>query len=265
MVSAFGSGPGGSLTFSVGQQTPPANDDFANPSIIPGIPFTTTEDTSAATAAPDDPSCSGNANSVWFAYTPTQSQRIEVNTSGSSYFTSESVYTGTRGSLTQVACDAFLERVRFNVVAGQTYYIMIASAFFEGGGNLNLTVSQAPPPFSINLMVNPVELVVPSTGVVTVRGTVSCNQPTYGFVEGTIQEKVGGKYSISGFFSASISCDGSNTPISWSTTLTNSNNTGPFRPGPVIGSAMAFVLNPDTEFFMNLPPAQIVRLAGTHG
>ncbi len=48
----------------------PANDDFDNPTVIGALPFTDSISTVDATAAADDPSCTSNEHSVWYAFTP---------------------------------------------------------------------------------------------------------------------------------------------------------------------------------------------------
>src|SRR5437588_137637 len=87
--------------------TPPApvNDDFGSPVVFSSIPSTYSEDATYATPAPDDPWCYGNAQSVWFTYTPQTNIRLEANTFGSGDDTTLSVYTGSRGALTQIACN----------------------------------------------------------------------------------------------------------------------------------------------------------------
>src|SRR6266536_2176913 len=65
----------------------PANDDFANASVINSLPFSTIEDTTQATWDPSDPSgCSSNG-SVWFAFTPPSNMTIQADTFGSDYDT----------------------------------------------------------------------------------------------------------------------------------------------------------------------------------
>ena len=59
---------------------------------------------------------------------------IEANTFGSNYDTTLSVYTGSRGSLMQLACNddsgSLQSRIRFDAVAGTTYYFMVSSFSF---------------------------------------------------------------------------------------------------------------------------------------
>ena len=130
---------------------PPANDDFDSALVVGGLPFNDAQDTREATVADDDPSpfCGGRTATVWYAFTPASDQRIEINTAGSSYPTSVSVYTGTRGALGQIGCGG--PQLGFSAAGGGTYYIMIGSLFGgpypgPGGGTGGDLVVSAPRP-----------------------------------------------------------------------------------------------------------------------
>lgn len=135
----------------------PPNDDFASATTITSLPFSTTEDTSQATWDPSDPSSCASSGSVWFAFTPSSNMQIDANTFGSSYDTVLSAWTGTQGSLSLVACNddfsGFQSRIGFQASAGTTYYFLVAvccGSGFNGGGNLQLSVSQVLPPTNDN-------------------------------------------------------------------------------------------------------------------
>lgn len=87
------------------QTVAPANDDFDSATAVQAVPFGTTEVTSGATVAADDPFCSGRSATVWFSFTPSQNVVIQANTFGSNYDTTLSVWTGNRGALNLVACN----------------------------------------------------------------------------------------------------------------------------------------------------------------
>jgi hypothetical protein len=135
--------PGGNLVFRL--NPPPANDDIDNAAVIGGLPFTDSITTADATTASDDPSCNGNAHSVWYSFTPTRDLPVKSDTSGSDYATSLSVYTGSRGALSQVACASAPAQVSFNASANTTYFFMVASAAGGPGGNLVFNVTEGPP------------------------------------------------------------------------------------------------------------------------
>src|SRR5438105_3254105 len=132
----------------------PPNDDFATATTINSLPFNTTEDTSQATWDLSDPTgCSSNG-SVWFAFTAPSNMEIEAYTFGSDYDTVLSAWTGSQGSLSEVACNddvngSLQSRITFQAAAGTTYYFMVAVCCgdgFNGGGNLQFTVAQIVPP-----------------------------------------------------------------------------------------------------------------------
>ena len=133
--------------------TGPTNDDFANPTVINGVPFSTTEDTSQATFDPSDPTACSSNGSVWFAYTPPSDMRIQADTFGSYYDTVLSAWTGTQGALNLIACNddaiGLQSRVAFQATGGTTYYFMVAfccGSGQNGGGSLTFSVSQIAPP-----------------------------------------------------------------------------------------------------------------------
>jgi len=143
VASACCGGPGGTLVFNV--NLPPANDDFATPTVIGALPFTDSISTADATTAADDPSCNGNAHSVWYSFTPTRDLPVKADTSGSDYATTLGVYTGSRGALSEVACASSPAQVAFNASANTTYFFMVASAAGGAGGTLVFNVTEGPP------------------------------------------------------------------------------------------------------------------------
>jgi hypothetical protein len=129
---------------------PPGNDDFGNATTISSLPFSDALDTTQATTASDDPSCSGNAHSVWYSFRPSTRVSVIADTFGSDYDTTLSAYSGSRGSLTQVACNddsgSLQSRISFTAAGGVTYRLMVAS-FDDGvGGQLTFSIRRAPPP-----------------------------------------------------------------------------------------------------------------------
>ena len=130
-----------------------------------------TQNVANATTAPDDPWCFGRDQSVWYAFTPLTNMRLEANTFGSGYDTSLSVYTGSRGALSQIGCSDDVgnvqqSRVRFAATAGTTYYFMASSRFSPAAPtNLVFNLQPAPPPFSFNPTVAQFGSVTPSTSI----------------------------------------------------------------------------------------------------
>jgi len=111
------------------------NNQFDHARVIPSVPYGDNLDTRGASPAFDDPFCVGQGATVWYAITPTESMTLEANTMGTNYMATLSVYTGTRGALTQLGCNASPVAVlAFTALAGQTHYIMVGS--LGGGGDL---------------------------------------------------------------------------------------------------------------------------------
>lgn len=248
---------------------PPPNDDFANATVIPSIPFTVTEDVTNATVAPDDPFCFGRSQTVWFAFTPGVNIRLEANTFGSNYDTTLSVYTGTRGALTQIACNddsnnTLQSRVRFDAVAGTTYFFMVSSTFPVSPASLVFNLLQAPPPLSIAPSVTQFGSVDPTTGVATISGFVACSQPTFVTIFGELKQ-TRGDVPISGFFSVFVPCT-ETTP--WSVTvqtvpaLFHGRSAALFTAGKANVSATATAFDPDTGQIIQRDLSVTITLRG---
>jgi len=249
---------------------PPANDDFATPVRIPSNPARYTADVTNATSAPDDPWCYGNAQSVWYSFTPLTTMQLEANTFGSGYDTSLSVYTGTRGALGQLACNddagsSLQSRVRFEAVAGQTYYFMASSRYYPvSPANLVFNLQPAPPPFTFTATVSQFGTVTPSTGAVTVKGSLQCSQPAYVSLTGQLKQKRAGKV-ITGYWSAFVPCDGVtpwSAPVQSQTTVFKGRAAALFAGGKAEFGAMASAFDPESGITRQLPLESVITLRG---
>jgi hypothetical protein len=231
-------------------QAPPI-DDFDDAHIITDLPFSDTLDTSEAATAADDPDCFGAGATVWYRFTPNEDMRLEANTFGSDYDTVLGVYTGTRGDLIEVACNddaagTLQSRVRFDAIAGETYFVMVGAFFGGPGGLLEFTLIEAPPappPLDLTLTVDPVGSVVARDGIMTISGTVTCSQPAFVEIYGEVEQRAG-RLLIHGWFFDFIECDGV-TP--WSATFQGHN--GIFKPGRATAWVEAFAYDPDEDDF----------------
>ena len=118
----------------------PSNDDFDDANVISELPFSDAVDTTGATTADDDPDCFGQGPTVWYEFTPEEDVNVRADTVGSDYDTTLSVYTGSRGDLTQIACNDgavdLQSRVQFEAVAGETYFFMVGAFGGGPGGQL---------------------------------------------------------------------------------------------------------------------------------
>jgi hypothetical protein len=144
-------GAGGAQTDVIAQAVP-ANDDFDNATVITSLPFTNTISTIDATQALDDPvptcAAGGQGPTVWYAFTPSKNMMIQANTFGSDYDTDLLVYTGTRGNLTELACNddaaGFQSSVTIGLARGQTYFFMVGAFGSGPGGTLVFNMAVAP-------------------------------------------------------------------------------------------------------------------------
>jgi hypothetical protein len=245
-------------------QAPP-NDDFDDATVISEIPFTDIVDTTDATTAGDDPICFGQGPTVWYQFTPAEDVRLEANTFGSDYDTTLGVYTGSRGDLSEVACNddaagTLQSRVRFDADAGETYFFMVGLFFGGPGGLLEFTLMEAPPaapPLEIDVSIDPVGSVVARDGTVTLSGTVTCSRPVFVELFGGMEQRAG-RLIIQGFYFDFIECDGLSA---WSATFQGHN--GIFKPGKGDAFVEAFVFDPEEdEFFFDFTEAS-VRLRGS--
>ncbi|MFN2298950.1 MAG: PA14 domain-containing protein, partial [Anaerolineales bacterium] len=133
--------------------TAPANDDFDSPLVVDSLPYANLEGTLGASRAPDDPvlSCGGSPsqhyNSVWYSITATADGSLVLSTAGSDYDTVLAVWTGSRGSLTEIDCDddsaGAQSELTFYGETGTTYWIEVVQKGAPGGGDLVLNIQEA--------------------------------------------------------------------------------------------------------------------------
>jgi hypothetical protein len=220
---------------------PPPNDDISAAVVISALPFTDTTDTTEATTAPDDPSCAGNGHTVWYRLTTSADLTLVATTAGSDYDTTLSAYTGSRGSLTQVACNDdtndLTSRITFEATSGTTYWLMVGSFFDSPGGELVLTVGEPPPPLALRVTVW-ASGTVSASGVARVRGRVTCSRPVQVDLVGSLRQSRRGSVSL-GYFSTSVACDDT---TAWSATAPG--ETGPFRGGEARARVTATAADP---------------------
>lgn len=193
-----------SLQLSLQETTPlppVAGDDFDAATPVTTTPYSDTLDVSRATPAEDDPTdCFGNAASVWYAFTPSESGTLDISTAGSDYDPALGVYTGSRGALSPLACnddDAGLTSyVSFEATEGVTYYVLAVAAWSSPPGTLQLSATLTPPapPLTLRLGYDAQAVVDEQTGTVVVTVTVNCSRS----VKATITVSVGQQLGNSG-------------------------------------------------------------------
>lgn len=186
---------------------PPVNDEIGSATVISALPFQDLTNTTSATGSIGDTYCAGG-NTVWYAYTPTQDIRLEARASSWPWFPALSVSTGSPGQLTTLGCGTFDPagvRLRFDAVAGVTYWIMVGTNWWTPGGPTVVTLAEAPPPFALGVRIT-AGSVVPSTGQATVTGTVTCSETAYVNVSGRLSQEHAG-VTIEGWFWSGAFCE----------------------------------------------------------
>ena len=181
------------------QAAPPSNDDIADAVVVTAVPFTDSVNTSEATYAATDTGC-GPAT-VWYRFTPVDSGFIEFHTAGSDYDTTLGLHTGEPSALNLVQCNddsvyGLQSQIIAEVAAGVTYYISAGHCCGAGeigqvgpGGNLVFTVQSAPPPVTAVTLTVDRAGTVTRAGLVTVTGTIICDQPAFANIYVTVTQR----------------------------------------------------------------------------
>jgi hypothetical protein len=79
---------------------PPSNDDISNATVIASLPLRDTLDISQATPdfATDSSFCVGSDHSVWYSFTPANSEQVAFDPSASNGLIAIDVFTGSPGA-----------------------------------------------------------------------------------------------------------------------------------------------------------------------
>lgn len=204
----------------------PGNDDISSATPVTSLPFTDSVDTSEATTASDDPNCAGNGPTVWYVYTPAADQRLLADTFRSDYDTTLSVYTGSPGSLTQIACNddaggSLQSAVQFDAESGTTYFFMIGAFASGSGGNLIFNVDESDlEPTQVEVTIDGAATFDSNTNSALVGGTITCTDGASAFVEVELAQRVG-RRTVRGGGSTFIECDG--TSQEWTAEVVGEN------------------------------------------
>jgi hypothetical protein len=226
---------------------PPPNDDIADATTITALPFSDTVDTTKASTDAEETAAGQPCRdigapaiekAVWYKYTASADITLLVDTTASSYTTGIAAYNGTPTAATFVTCGP--GRITTSWAAGQTAYFMIfGDQPGSRGGTLRISVQEAPPPPEVSLTVNPTGTFDSQSGSATISGTVTCTGVAdFAGLNGSLTQTVG-RFTISGFFFSSFTCDG--TTQTWTATVTSSN--GRFGGGQATVQASAFACN----------------------
>ncbi len=198
----------------------PGNDTIGGATAIGALPFDAVQDTTGATSDSTDIDANARCGapaldaSVWYSITADSDQGVVVDATASDYSVGVIVVSGEPGSFVLENCGP--EQVGFVASAGTTYRLMFFDDQNDGtgvGGKLTATVSVAPPPPTVDLVVDPTARFDVATGAATVTGTISCDQPTwFGRIKGSLVQQVG-RGQVRGGFGLDVVCDG--VPRKW--------------------------------------------------
>ena len=149
-VGGFYSSSIGTLSLSLHSIPAPANDDFANATIVGSLPFSDSVDATGAGVESDEPtpSCGygQSAGTVWYSFTPSVSGSYSASAPWNGFYSQVAAYTGSGlGNLTNLGCRAFGQLLTFQADAGQTYYLQVGG-IFGGRGTIILKLDEAPKP-----------------------------------------------------------------------------------------------------------------------
>jgi hypothetical protein len=202
----------------------PANDELSGATPLT-LNTTVTQDTSDATSSPTDPTyCTGftQSNTVWFSFTATESQRLELDASGSNYGVNLTALTDLGSGLAVIACGGSYRPMRFDATAGKTYFFMAGG--YYSAGLLQLTLRPGP---VMTVTIDPTGT-VDRQGVADVSGTLSCNRGiALTRLDVTLRQRVSKTLVIEGSKTFYPLCP--TTPAPWSATIIGTN--GPFTKG----------------------------------
>jgi hypothetical protein len=220
----------------------PSNDDISNATVITSLPFHDTVDMSQATFASTDVSfCFGQAQSVWYEFTPASSEQVAFDPSPSNQPMAIDVFTGSPGALTFVGCGqgggggggGFI----LSATGGTTYWIMASPICCISVPTLDLWVYLAVPP---QATLGVTGGTVDQAGNATITGTLNCvgTVPLGVGVSGSVSQAVGRLSSVSANFATTTACG---SALGWKGLAQPT--AGRFAGGPATVNATSFVCN----------------------
>jgi hypothetical protein len=197
---------------------PPANDESTG-AVVLHLGDQVNEDTTQATTNAGDDALNANCGapatnaSVWFKYTPTKDRNVILDTSASDYSSGMMVFKGTPTPNSLRACGPGSVGIRAK--AGKTYYVMAFSDTDVNGGNLVLTLNNAPTPH-VHVTVAKHGLAFHG-GAAQIHGTYSCTHAeSFAGVDSHLLQRAG-RLKIQADSGTNVTCDGRTHP--WSTRL----------------------------------------------
>jgi hypothetical protein len=194
----------------------PSNDEVGGAAVVSlgaHITLDTTEATTTAADADLNSECGAPETkaSVWYSYTAAADGGVVLDMTGSDYSGGFLVFEGAPTVDSLIACGPGV--VGFGTTAGTSYTIMVIDDDEDGntasGGNLVLDVTDAPPPPTVDMTVDP-KATVDKSGTAWVTGSYSCTDGDFIELDGELHQSVG-RVTINGygFFYDEGTCDGS--------------------------------------------------------
>jgi thrombospondin type 3 repeat protein len=136
------------LAIGVRVQAQPVNDECATATVITGSSFTTSVDTSSATAGASfstNCGCPEKSNDVWYAFTPSEKSTVAVGASGSTYPVEFDLFSGDCTNRRFVGCgSSHVGQFTFAACVGRTYFIEVSELCASGGGGLVFNFTATP-------------------------------------------------------------------------------------------------------------------------
>jgi hypothetical protein len=223
----------------------PSNDEISNATVIASLPFRDVVDLSAATwnFSTDTSYCSGQANSVWYSFTPASSGQVAFDPTPSNQIIAIDVFTGSPEALTFIGCGQggasgfFNDGFILNATGGTTYWIMASPICCITAPTLDLSVYLAAPP-QATLSAN--GGMVDLGGNATITGILDCvgTVPLGARLSGNVRQNVGRLSSVTADFATTTPC----ARMSRWTALAQP-SAGKFVGGPATVNATASICN----------------------
>jgi hypothetical protein len=164
------------LAAGAASAAPPDNDEYSGARVIT-LGDTATQDTTEATLGASDAALSANCfgvpptnNSVWYQYTADANRSVAFDASASDYSVGIMIFQGTPTADGMLSCGP--EVAGADVQVGQTYFVMAFDDSTTVGGNLSLTVRNAPAPHAHLRLAK--RGIAYRNGAARLHGTYSC-------------------------------------------------------------------------------------------
>jgi Family of unknown function (DUF6299) len=216
---------------------PPDNDESTG-AIVLHLGDQINEDTTQATTNAGDDALNANCGapatnaSVWFRYSPAKDRNVVLDVTGSDYSAGMMVFKGIPTADSLIACGPGSVGIRGK--AGKTYYVMAFSDTDVIGGNLVLTIKNAPTPH-VHVTIAKHGLAFHG-GAAQIHGTYRCtHSESFAGLQTHLLQRAG-RLKIQADSGTNVTCDGA--PHPWSTRLVSP--VGTYAKGPARAKALIF-------------------------